>query len=337
MEFNSLKEILKHFELEEDDAEIIRKKLKKLRNKLHPDKTEGNFENDEDKQEFLNLQGAIKFLEKKTSKQLTVKGTNTAVSEILKDFTKSKKLQQDIVKVEKQSSKLSSILDDNVKTFHRKTKSPKITTIAITTVISALWLFPNVVKNHPVLSVLLKYNAEFSFLWLSVMIISCFLWLKIKSIESNEEDIMRSYKMENTQNKMFTLFIKWIQCDYQKIEYKKDHSGKYIYFTSDDLTEFLINRYELFKIYLKRNSKDSDRYEFTKRLREDEENGFFEQLQNRRRNLFSPLTQFLPKPGEINLEIAQMLSDLIIQRLLSKEIIKVSDKKNLSETYQLEE
>ena len=300
---------------------------------MHPDKTEGNFENDDDKQTFLNLQNAIKFLEKKSSKQLTIHQTNTQVAEILKDFTKSKKIQHYVDIEERKSLKLANTLDSNVKNFQAKTKVPKITTVAITTVITGLWLFPNLVKDHPVLSVLYKFNFEFSIVWLIVLLASCILWLKIKSIEATEEDIMRSYKMESTQNKMFSLFIKWVQHDYQKIEFKKDHSGKYVHFTADDLTNFLINRYDLFQIYLKRNTNDTERFEFIKQIKDDEEIGYFDELQKRRNNLFSKLKQFLPNPGEINLEIAQMLTDLILQRLLTKEIISVSDKKNLSETY----
>lgn len=334
MNFNSIEEIISHFEFDVIDKDEIKKELKKLIQKVHPDKNKGAFKTESEKSFFMEIQSALEFLGNGDSNaSLATKNDITALAKVLTDLALTRKDEIASENIENKRSSLTSKLQDSVASFHKQGSTPKITSLIITTIISAIWIFPNVVKGHPLLGFLYTFNTQFTIVWICSLIIMAMLWIKIKSLEKKDEEIKRSYKLESTQNYIFSLFSKWFTANNDNYDIVDDK--RRIKFTKDDMINFLVTRYNYFQKRM-RGTENKRWYEVQKIIREIEENEKF-QFETQRRGPILNLFSFLPKPGEIDLEIAQLICDLIIDRLEAKGVIVKSKAKSLSDIYVFDE
>jgi hypothetical protein len=167
-------------------------------------------------------------------------------------------------------------------------------------------------------------------IWLSSLFFSGILWVKIKASERRDEEIKRSYKLEATQNYIFTLFAGWLRINHKNYEIRNDKY--FVKFTKDDLINFLVTRYEPLRRHM-RGTENLPSYEFRDRI-ESFEKKSFDPNERYRRTLF---WNFLPRPGEIDLEIAQLLCDLILDRLFSKGVVTKLESKKLSDVFEYED
>ena len=243
MDFDSLNDIIQHFDFDVKDADEVKKELKNLIKEVHPDKNRGDFKSETDKNSFHEIQAALEYLERLNSNvSLSTQSEIKVLAKVLTDLALTKKEESIAESVEKKSSSLTTKLQDSISSFHKLNSSPKITGIVATSIITALWVFPSVVKDHPLLKFLYNYNKEFTVFWIISLVFMGILWLKIKSSEKYDEEIKRSYKLESTQNYIFTLFIKWMKANH--INYEITNQKRTITFSKDDLINFLILRFK---------------------------------------------------------------------------------------------
>lgn len=337
MNFDSLDDIIAHFDFNVKDAEEVKKELKNLIKEVHPDKNKGDFKNEKDKTFFYEIQAALKYIEKSNPNfSLSNQNEITALTKVLTELALTKKEDSIAESVEKKNSSLTTKLQDSITSFHNLNSSPKITGIVATTIITALWAFPSIVKDHPLLKILYNYNREFTVIWIISLFFMGTLWLKIKSSERYDEEIKRSYRLDSTQNYIFTLFIKWMKVNH--INYEIINKKRVITFSKDDLINFLTTRFKTLQRRL-RGTETLQSYEIEKEIKRIEESGGFENDIYRRRSIspFSLFSNFLPKPGEIDLEVAQLICDLIIERLSAKGVITKSELKSLSDKFVYED
>lgn len=333
MNFDSLDDIIAHFKFDIKDADDVKKELKNLIKEVHPDRNKGEFKSDQDKTFFYEIQSALEYLEKlNPNVSLSTQNDITALTKVLTELALTKKEDTLAEIVEKKSSSLTVKLQDSINSFHKLNTSPKITGIVATTIITALWAFPSVVKEHPLLKFLYNYNVEFTLVWVISLAFMGMLWVKINSSEKYDAEIKRSYKLESTQNYIFTLFIRWMKANH--INYEIIENKRIVTFSKDDLINFLTSRFR----YLQRKLKGKQtlhNYELEKEIKRIEESGEFEKeiYRQRRSSPFSIFFNFLPKPGEIDLEIAQLICDLIIERLTTKGVVTKSEFKSLSDKF----
>ena len=337
MKFNSLEEIREHFELDSMDFKSVKKVLKKRIKKVHPDENNGDFKSFEKEKKYHEIHSALEFLKNAATDSLSVPQTD--LSKITDAINKLVKLQTEDTtqkQIKKKDTNLDNIIDSSVETFTRKTSGLKITGIAITIALTALWSFPSVVKEHPILSILYEYHNQFTIIWILTLIITAIIWIKIKSIENLDKQIKSSYKVESIQNQMFTLFIYWFRTEYRNTDFRDEKM--YVKFSKDDLANFLINDYDYLE---KRLSKDLDGRQ---RMNEVEEIKKKRKEERGRKNPLLLLAMismfdtfdFFEKPGEIDLETAQTISDLIMERLKSRSLIVLSKDKSLSDKFEYE-
>lgn len=331
MDFKTIEEIISHFKLNNKEVEEIKKELRNIRKNIHPDKTQGEFKNNEDKDIFNNIQQALDFLDQQAFTTLpATKNDITALTTVLKEFALTRKETLDSEAISKRDSVLTSKIQESINTFHKLHTTPKITGVIITSVVTALWAFPSIVKTHPLLSVLYDFNKEFTIIWLFCLIITSFFWLKIKKIEKIDKEIKQNFKLESTQNYIFSLFIKWMHATDKGYEFLDE---KHVYhFCKDDLIRFLLTRYEILQSYL-RNTDNLRYYEIIRKISDFEDDSNKLNYKKKPTLLFN----YLPVPGEINMEIAQLICDLIIDRLNAKEVIIKSKEKSLSDYYEYTE
>ena len=336
MDFNSLDEIINYFKLDVKDSSEVKTELKNLIKKTHPDTNKGDFRTDSDKKNYHEVQSALDYLKDNTSNtSLSMKTELTELTKVITDLSKNMKNDVITENIEKQSINLSTKIQDSITSYHKLNSSPKVTGIIATTIITALWAFPSVVKDHPLLNFLYQHNKEFTVIWLLSLFVMGNLWIKIKSAEKFDAEIKRSYKLELTQNHIFSLFTKWMSATHRNLSIREDK--KIITFTEDDLINFLITRYRIIEIALSMEETLHD-FQVEKRIKEIEESSIFKnKIQPRNRLFLAYFTNIFPKPGKIDLELAQLICDLIIERLNSKGVITKSIKKSLSDTYVYED
>ncbi|MFN8143536.1 MAG: hypothetical protein U0073_03865 [Bacteroidia bacterium] len=120
--------------------------------------------------------------------------------------------------------------------------------------------------------------------------------------------------------------------------YEVKDNKRVVKFCKDDLISFLITRFEILQRHL-RGTENLPDYEITKKIHEFEEDNIYSIERRRKRALtpFNILDSFLPIPGEINMEIAQLICDLLIERLNAKDVIMKSNEKKLSDYYEYED
>ena len=312
MDFNSIDEIISHFDFAVKDSEEVKKELRNLIKEIHPDKNKGDFRSDEDKAFFHEIQAALNYLEKADqSVSLSTQSEIKALTKALTDLALTKKVETIAESVEKTNSSLTTKLQDSITSFHRLNSSPKITGILATAIITALWAFPSVIKDHPLLKFLYHHNKEFTLFWVLSLVVMGMLWVKIKSSEKHDKQIKSSYKLESTQNNIFNLFIRWMVSNYINFEIK--NHKRVITFSKDDLINFLTTRFKTLQRELM-GRENLHSHDIEKEIRAIEESGRFDRDTYRRRQVspFSFFSNFLPKPGEIDLEIAQLICDLIV-------------------------
>ena len=192
MTFNSLEQIIEYFDVDSSDIKGLRKELKKRLKKIHPDKNNGIFNDDDKEKEFHEIQTALEFLKSEPNKYPSLTRADlTSLASAIQELANTKQKDKDEEKVEKKKETLTNSIQESIQSFHKKNTVPKITGVAITLALSALWTFPNVAKEHPILSTLYKYNVEFTFFWILSIIGTAILWIRIKSVERNDAELKK--------------------------------------------------------------------------------------------------------------------------------------------------
>ena len=220
--FHSIDEIKNHFSIESDDLSIIRGKLNSKRTKIHPDKTKGEFKNSTIEEEYHNIGNAINYIDSLKDNQSLV---------IVEKVTELMKVMTELIPNNKQNS-LEQSLDSKISDVTTSTRSrmlvPNISLTAVTAIVSFLFLFPNQIAEHPILSYHINPTSFiFTFLWLSLLLFCVSLWIITSHKEAVTKKKLALLKVDSEQNRIFAEFIRYL--DDNKL------------FTKDDLTHFICN------------------------------------------------------------------------------------------------
>lgn len=251
MRFNTIEEIKSYFNfanLEGSDKKSISKKLKKIIRDNHPDKNGGEFKDDKGEQLFHDAQSALEFLSQQDKIILSpanIDNLSLVLSQVLKDISLRNQENNSSIIVNKTEETLGDKIQQSITAYHNKHSTPKITSIAIAAVLTGLWVFPNAIKDNPLLSQLSGHYKELTVLWIFSLIFSGALWLKTTELEKRDEQIKNSYKLESTQNKIFKLFI--LRTHIIAEQYSFDGDIMSINFNKEMLMNFLVRRFTYFE------------------------------------------------------------------------------------------
>ncbi len=219
-EYTSISQIKKDFQIDSDNLELIRDHINKIRINNHPDKTNGEFENENLKELYYKSNSAIEYID-------SIKHNHSLV--IVEKMTDLMKVITELIPANKQNSleqNLDSKISFAISNFRSKLFIPKVSLTAITAVITFLFLFPNQIKDNPFLSHFINPESNtFALIWLSFLIYSGFLWIIAYSNEEKEKRKLALLKVDSVQNKIFEDFV------------RKECSENI--FTKDKLTRFI--------------------------------------------------------------------------------------------------
>jgi hypothetical protein len=196
-----LEQIKEEFGIVENTPETIRERLRQQQSLIHPDRNEGKFVSDADANLFHRLADAIEFIDNRNDRGALV--SVQVVTDLAKAVT-------DLVKA--QSPPPSNILYDQIRddisSYHSRFKFPKIALSTITAALSAVWIFPNIIKDHPILSKWLDPSSTaFAAIWFAALLITVDFWVLLWWKEERQREFQESLKTEMVQNRIFRDFL----------------------------------------------------------------------------------------------------------------------------------
>lgn len=202
MDIDSIK---KDFVLEGFDHSELRTELVKKLAAIHPDKNHGEFNNSSEKELFYKIKDAIEFIDKSKSRNTSLI-TLSEAKELMEFFTKQ---VSSTAQIEESSQSLSQKADRSLSIIRGRYKLPKITTTAVAAIISTLWVFPNLINEHPILNFLINTaSPEFTMIWLISVLITGMLWLVSYTKEQRQEEFIKKINSKYFQNDLFSKFLR---------------------------------------------------------------------------------------------------------------------------------
>lgn len=225
--FDSIEQIKKEFNIKVDQVHGIRKELKRIQASIHPDKNNGEFISDSEKNQYLSINEAIDYIDNYNEKRALMPLREiTDLVNVIKELIPSS--------AEKQESKLVENLETKIKNIKDRHKYwyPKITSTAIFAVLSFIWLFPSALKENPILNKFIDIDGSIIFgIWITSFIITAFVWLVLLREEELERNFLSVLKTETMQDSIFVGFIRTLR-----------HSGNTpLSFTKGDFINYLLD------------------------------------------------------------------------------------------------
>ncbi|AQM60835.1 hypothetical protein [Clostridium baratii] len=210
MKFQSIEEIKKYFKYSNEDINDLRLKIIKERNSYHPDKSGGDFSDENQKNKYFICQEAIDYLESYKLEYVDQK------SDILKIIEQNQAL------IEQQNK--SIIMEKNLKTYKdsmntsangilRKYKSrymmPKMTSTGVLAFMTFIQAFPKTFHDNILSKNLITDNIKLSIqiLWIYILIFTAMLWCICWLKENRLKIIIDDLSMESIQNQLFNNYI----------------------------------------------------------------------------------------------------------------------------------
>ena len=277
--YTSLQQIKEEFSIISDEIEIIRDKINQIRIENHPDKNQGNFINEASEQKFHNASNAIEYIDKIKNNQ------SLMVVEKMTDLIKTVSYLIPNTRNETLDHNLTQNINSSISNLHSRGLFPKISLSAISAIVTFFFLFPNQIKDNPILENYIDIKSPtLLFIWICLLLYTSILWFLIFKKEEGAKQLLSNLKVESVQNKIFKKFIEPNQNEY---------------FSKDDLTHYIHD---------------------------------YHRSHIRRRPLF---IQFYTSNNIVTGEIAQDISEIIINRALKNEVINKVDTQDLSEIFQL--
>lgn len=214
----SLTEIKEEFKINSNDIQEIRENLKRILAENHPDKSGGNFPNVETEEKYYKIQSSIEYIDKiKEDYSLIVIDKMNDLVKVITDLVPNQKnnfLEQN----------LETKINFAISNFRSKLFIPKISLTTITIIVSFFFLFPNQIKENPVLSKRIDLESDlFLYLWLILLIYSGFFWFMSFINEEKAKAKLEQIKIDSNQNNLFEDFIA------NKNQFTKDELTNYIY------------------------------------------------------------------------------------------------------------
>ena len=206
MEYYSIKEIRDEFGIDSESPDEIRKELIKKLSKIHPDKNKGEFSSGKEKEDYLKINSAIRFLDEQTKDQEALIP--------LKDVTDLIKTVKELVPTNNENKSVEKLrikIDDSIDKLKHRNRTPKIATSSITALLTILWVFPSAVKQHPILGryidpTCLSFSI-FTIIWLFSLMFAAIFWSFLRRIENKEAAFKKRLNLESVQNSLFKEFI----------------------------------------------------------------------------------------------------------------------------------
>ncbi len=224
MIYNSISEIKNDFQIDSDSLDVIRDSVNAIRANTHPDRTNGEFSDENIKDLYYKANSAIEYLD-------GIKNNQSLI--VIEKMTDLMKVVSELIPTNRQNSleqNLDSKISFAISTFRSKMFVPKISLTAITAVVTFLFLFPRQIKDNPTLSHFINPTSSiFVMVWFSLLLYSGLFWIMTFNNEEKSKKKLILLKVDSVQNRIFENFIERHLADNK---FQKDELTHFIYESS---------------------------------------------------------------------------------------------------------
>jgi hypothetical protein len=224
MTYNSTSEIKKDFQIDSDSLDVIRYSVNEIRINTHPDKTNGEFPDENIKERYYKANSAIEYLD-------GIKNNQSLIA--VEKMTDLMKVVTELIPTNRQNSleqNLDSKISFAISTFRSKMFLPKISLTAITAVVTFLFLFPGQIKDNPTLSQFINpTSSSFAIVWFFLLLYSGLFWMMTFNNEEKSKKKLMLLKVDSVQNRIFENFMERHLNEYK---FNKDELTHFIYKSS---------------------------------------------------------------------------------------------------------
>lgn len=232
----SISEVCEKYSIKSTDLEQIRYELKQLLKEAHPDNNNGEYNLDD----FEELKEALEFIDKEKRTQNEVEKNEVLVlTRALADVLQNSQVVR-LHESKALEEKLELAIENQSVLIREKTRVKRISLASITAVVTFLWLLPEKIMSHPILSALISYNEEedyrffsavFLFVWFLLLLFTIIYWKSVFDIEQKEKYLLERIKSKSVQNQILMRFLKEIQMDDKNTFSRED----FVWYVSEDL------------------------------------------------------------------------------------------------------
>jgi len=206
--FNSKTEICREFNIEfSENTEEIIKKLTKLQQDIHPDITNTDEQISVEMTRLTEAKKYLRELEKSDNQLVSVSAIRDIITAIKNDNYSSNSLEN----IEK---KYLSSCEDKFRSIKKSFLPHKITLSSIMAVISFVWLFPSLLKEHPIVgqiffndSLYFSNYLMFTGIWVFIMYGLSALFFVVYQKEKRIKHILYQFEDLNFQYNIFLKFL----------------------------------------------------------------------------------------------------------------------------------
>jgi len=199
MEYNSLEQIKSDFNLKHGDLNQLRIAINTIRVTLHPDKTNGAFACPADEARYHKANDAINYIERlQNNHSLMIVERMTELIKVVTEMipTRDEHFNPQMVEMKTETS---------LKHYRSRHNFPKITLAALSTLLTALAIFPKIIHDNPALTKLLNpQSSMFIGFWLTLLGLTGYVWLLAYIREEKAKKTLSHLKLETTQNRLFS-------------------------------------------------------------------------------------------------------------------------------------
>lgn len=244
MEFSNIEQIKQEFGLTTSDPKELKKQLRKIMAELHPDTNDGAF--DSAAQElFLKADAAIDFLDAQLEPGTAIIPISdlTALTKAVTELARTEsRTSSRLIKEESSRALLTTEMRRIEKRVHTKYMAPKLTASVVAGIMSIVWVFPQLIQEHPILSASpILGSSTFLMFWLLSLVTTSALWVFAYSAENRQRYLHSKVQTEGYQNSLFASFLFSRGGNVVEVEELNDDGNLSLYyvFFKDDFVEFI--------------------------------------------------------------------------------------------------
>ncbi|MES2377623.1 MAG: hypothetical protein V4553_13650 [Bacteroidota bacterium] len=190
------------------DPESVRDLLTKELASHHPDKTGGNFPDEQTEKTFHELSDAVAYLDNTRSNQQLI--PISSVTEIVKIV--SQMMPQS--KIPATETLLKNTIQEVIRDHRTGLVFPRFTSASLTVILTFLFLFPKTVTEHPILKLYLHPGTQlFGMVWLTLVCLTALIWIYTYRHEERNKRMLSKLKLASVQNELIGAFLTQIKRD----------------------------------------------------------------------------------------------------------------------------
>lgn len=206
MQFYSKEEICEYFDIDKSKSEKeIIKILTQMRAATHPDKKGEPTE--EEKNKWETIDAAKKFLRNNNNEVMIPLSEIHNFLSVVNNEDMQMTLSKDNIE-----EKILNTSKRIIETTKENWKPAKITSTTVAAIITAIWSFPSIITEHPILNSISLSNYFYSVLsmiWVIVLYVCCTIWLLAYYNERKMKRLLEVLENEDNQFEIFSEFVKY--------------------------------------------------------------------------------------------------------------------------------